>query len=77
MLRREAVDAQSSSSDEQFAATHALAEQSSGGFSIRNGLVVKLVSDQFVPVIPGDTQELQEAILHELHASALGGHLGR
>ena len=30
-----------------------------------------------LPVIPGDATELKAMILRELHASPLGGHLGR
>ena len=38
---------------------------------------MKLVSSEWVLVIPGDATDLQELIMRELHASALGGHLGR
>ena len=35
-----------------------------------------LVGNEWVMVLPNDASELQEAVLHELHGSALGGHLG-
>ena len=40
-------------------------------------MVVRLVGDVFVPMIPDDATDLIQGILHEIHASALGGHLGR
>ena len=35
-------------------------------FQFRNGLVVCLVNDKFVPVIPGDATQIQQAILSEV-----------
>ena len=35
-----------------------------------------LVNDEILPVIPSDAIQIQQAILSELHGSALGGHLG-
>ena len=46
-------------------------------FSVRNDMVVRLVGDVFVPVIPDDATDLIQGILRKVHASALGGHLGR
>ena len=36
-----------------------------------------LVGNEWVMVLPNDASELWEAVYHELHGSALGGHLGR
>lgn len=38
---------------------------------------MRLVGDKWVMVLPGDAHELRLAVLSELHASALGGHMGR
>ena len=38
---------------------------------------MRLVGNEWVMVLPNDASELQEAVLCELHGSALGGHLGR
>ena len=38
---------------------------------------MRLVGNEWVMVLPNDASELREAVLHELHGSALGGHLGR
>ena len=35
-----------------------------------------LVGNEWVMVLLNDASELQEVVLHELHGSALGGHLG-
>ena len=45
-------------------------------FHFSNGLVVCLLNDKFVPVITGDATQIQQAILSDIHGSALGGHLG-
>ena len=37
---------------------------------------MRLVGDKWVVVLPGDTHELRDAVLHELHASVLKGHMG-
>ena len=37
---------------------------------------MQLVGNEWVMVLPNDASELWEAVLHELHGSALGGHLG-
>ena len=39
------------------------------------GVLCKLLGDYYAPVIPPSATELISAILSELHASALGGHL--
>ena len=38
--------------------------------------MVRLVTDESILVIPSDAIQIQQAILSELHGSALGGHLG-
>ena len=38
---------------------------------------MRLVGNEWVMVLPNDASELWEAVLCELHGSALGGHLGR
>ena len=38
---------------------------------------MRLVGNEWVMVLPNDTSELREAVFHELHGSALRGHLGR
>ena len=43
----------------------------------RNGLLCRLVKDHFCPVIPDVSSSTVKVILHDLHSSALGGHLGR
>ena len=44
---------------------------------MRNGAVVRLVHKNWVFVLPSDAVNLRNLILRELHATALGGHLGR
>jgi hypothetical protein len=39
-------------------------------------VLVKLVGDTFCPVVPTDAHELLAVIMSDLHASALGGHMG-
>ena len=39
------------------------------------GVLCKLVGDYYAPVIPPTATVLINAILAELHASALGGHV--
>jgi hypothetical protein len=52
-------------------------EQGHGGaYASRNGVLCKLVGDVFCPVVPTDDQSLIQIILEDLHASALGGHMG-
>ena len=36
----------------------------------------KLVADNFCPVIPGSDTNLKHVIMRDIHASALGGHMG-
>lgn len=51
-------------------------ESNSSAYSFRNGILVKLVGETFCPVIPTDDDALIRVILEDLHASALGGHMG-
>ena len=44
-------------------------------YSYRMGVLCRLIGDYYAPVIPPTASELIRAILSELHASALGGHL--
>ena len=44
-------------------------------YAVRHGVACKLVNDKFCPIVPVSDKELVDAILGELHASALGGHL--
>ena len=55
-----------------------LAESADGGnttYQRRNGVVCKLVNDEFVPVIM-DNDTLHSVILRLYHSSALGGRMG-
>ena len=55
-----------------------LAELADGGnttYQHRNGVVCKLINDEFVPVTPGNNT-LHSVILRQYHALALGGHIG-
>ena len=45
-------------------------------FVYRNGVLCKLVKDTFCPIIPDCTSITVNVVLGDLHASALGGHLG-
>jgi hypothetical protein len=47
-----------------------------GAYTLRNNVLCKLVEDVFCPVIPTDDAALIRIILEDLHASALGGHMG-
>ena len=38
--------------------------------------MVSLITDECVPVIPGDATQIWQVILSKLHGLALGGHLG-
>ena len=63
-------------SDEWFAGIRAKAERAdSAEFDVRNGIVCKLILDYYAPVIPPNGHDLKRAILLELHASGLGGHV--
>ena len=42
----------------------------------RNDLLCKLVKDHFCPVLPDNKSSTVQVLLHDLHSSALGGHLG-
>ena len=39
-------------------------------------LLMLLFEDKWFMLFPANTVELQEAVLYELHTSALGGHIG-
>ena len=52
-----------------------MADSGDATYQHRNGVVRKLVYDEFAPVIPGNNT-LHSVILREYHASALGGHMG-
>jgi hypothetical protein len=39
-------------------------------------VLCKLVYDNFCPVVPEPSSNTVNLILHELHSSALGGHMG-
>ncbi len=44
-------------------------------YAMRHGVACKLVEDKFCPIVPPTDNDLIHAILSELHAAALGGHL--
>ena len=52
-----------------------MADHGDATYQRRDGVVCKLVDDEFAPVIPGN-DTLCLVILREYHASALGGHMG-
>ena len=52
-----------------------MADSGDATYQRRDGVVCKLVYDEFAPVIPGN-DTLRSVILREYHASALGGHMG-
>lgn len=39
-------------------------------------MLCKLVYDKFCPIIPDQRSNTVSLVLHELHSSALGGHMG-
>ena len=39
-------------------------------------MLCKLVKDVFCPIVPDSTSSTIDVILGDLHAAALGGHLG-
>ena len=47
----------------------------SAEFAVRNGIVCKLIADCYTPVIPPSSADLKQAIMLEMHASGLGGHV--
>jgi hypothetical protein len=53
------------------------AHEGSSVFQFRNELLCKLVGDHFCPIVPDWKSSTVTVILHDLHSSALGGHLGR
>ena len=44
-------------------------------FSVRNGVVCKLIRDHYAPVIPPSDNDLKQLLCLELHAGGLGGHV--
>lgn len=44
---------------------------------IRDGIVCKVIGGKFLPYIPRENVRLVQYLLHGLHDSALGGHVGR
>jgi hypothetical protein len=55
---------------------HQVEQGAGGAYTNRSGVLCKLVGDTFCPVIPTDDLSLIQIILEDLHASALGGHMG-
>jgi hypothetical protein len=53
-----------------------LANSGSSEFQFRDKVLCKLVYDTFCPVVPDQRSNTVSLILHELHSSALGGHMG-
>ena len=51
-----------------------MADSGDTTYQCRDGVVCKIVYDEFAPVIPGNNT-LCLVILREYHASALGGHM--
>ena len=45
-------------------------------FAVRNGIFCKLINDYHAPIVPVTATDFKKLILLEVHASALGGHLG-
>ena len=65
-----------SADDVWFAGVRAKAEAAdSAEFAVRNGIVCKLLADYYAPVIPPNSSDLKRAIMLEMHASGLGGHV--
>ena len=51
-------------------------DQSNSSFAVRHGVYCKLLGDYHTPIIPASALDLKKLIFLEVHASALGGHLG-
>ena len=45
-------------------------------FAVRNNVYCKLIADYHAPIIPVLASDFKKLVFLELHASALGGHLG-
>ena len=59
-----------------FAGVRAKAEAADlAEFAVQNGIICKLISDYYAPVIPPNSSDLKRAIMLEMHASGLGGHV--
>ena len=54
----------------------AQAEQGSSLYVYRDHVLCKLVGDHFCPILPSKDSSTVEIVLSDMHASALGGHLG-